>query len=333
MRRHERLIVAAAALGLLALWEPLVRAGRLDASLAPDPSTVVESLIRLAGRPEVLASLWVTAWEVLAAFVVALPVGLLLGFVLAEVPILGALFRPLVNFLFGVPKSIFLPVFILVFGVSIPQKIAFGVFTTVFVLIMGGIAAVQSVPRELITVSRVYGATRGQIIREIYLPAMAPILLESARLGMVFNITAVLLCEFYGARDGIGYRIAAWGENLQMPQLYAALVIVAAAAVAVNEALRAVETRLGAWRQRTWAAPSSPSAGCRSASVPAHPGWPRSTRSASRSPTRSSWRWWARAAAASPPCSRWWRASGCPRAAPCSATASRSPPRCRARWA
>ena len=125
-----------------------------------------------------------------AAFLVALPVGLLLGFLLAEVPLLGALFRPLVNFLFGVPKSIFLPVFILVFGVSIPQKIAFGVFTTVFVLITGGIAAVQSVPRELITVSRVYGASRGQIIREIYLPAMAPILLESARLAMVFNITA-----------------------------------------------------------------------------------------------------------------------------------------------
>ena len=71
--------------------------------------------------------------------------------------------------------------------------------------------------------------------------------------GVLFavNITAVLLCEIYGARDGIGYRIAAWGENLQMPQLYAALVIVAAAAVAVNEALRAVEARLGAWRQRT----------------------------------------------------------------------------------
>lgn len=251
MRRHERLIVAAVVLGLFALWEALVRAGRLDASLAPAPSTVVPSLIRLAGRPEVRASLGVTAWEVLAAFLVALPVGLLLGFLLAEVPLLGALFRPLVNFLFGVPKSIFLPVFILVFGVSIPQKIAFGVFTTVFVLITGGIAAVQSVPRELITVSRVYGASRGQIIREIYLPAMAPILLESARLAMVFNITAVLLCEIYGARDGIGYRIAAWGENLQMPQLYAALVIVAAAAVAVNEALRTVETRLGAWRQRT----------------------------------------------------------------------------------
>ena len=93
--------------------------------------------------------------QLMAAFLVAVPVGLFVGFTLAEVPFLGALLRPLVNFLFGVPKSIFLPVFILVFGVSIPQKIAFGVFTTVFVMIMGGIAAVQSVPQELVTVSRV----------------------------------------------------------------------------------------------------------------------------------------------------------------------------------
>jgi len=251
MPRRERLFVAAGVLGLLGLWEAMVRLGRLDATLAPAPTTILESLIRLGQRPEVLTSLGVTAGEVMAAFLVAVPVGLFIGFTLAEVPFLGALLRPLVNFLFGVPKSIFLPVFILVFGVSIPQKIAFGVFTTVFVMIMGGIAAVQSVPRELVTVSRVYGAGRLQIVREIYLPAMAPILLESIRLGMVFNITAVLLCEIYGARDGIGYRIAAWGENLQMPQLYAALTIVAAAAVTVNEGLRLLEARLCSWRQRT----------------------------------------------------------------------------------
>jgi ABC-type nitrate/sulfonate/bicarbonate transport system permease component len=251
MRRHERLVVAAVVLALVGLWEAVVRLGRLDAGVAPAPSSVLDALTRLLSRPEVLQSLGVTAWEVLAAFLLAVPLGLLLGFLLAEVPLLGALFRPLVNFLFGVPKSIFLPVFILVFGVSTTQKIAFGVFTTIFVLIVGGIAAVQSVPRELILVGRVYGASRGQIIREIYLPAMAPILLESIRLGMVFNITAILLCEIYGARDGIGYRIAAWGENVQMPQLYAALVIVALAAVAVNEVLRAVEGRLAAWRERS----------------------------------------------------------------------------------
>lgn len=248
MRRSERLVVAAAALGAVLGWEALVRWGWIDRSLAPAPSVIAPALAGLLTRPEVLTSLGVTAWEILASFMIAVPVGFFIGFTLAEVPFLGGLLRPLVNFLFGVPKSIFLPVFILVFGVTITQKIAFGVFTTLFVVITGGIAAVESVPRELLTVSRVYGATRWQMVREIYLPAMAPILLESARLGMIFNITAVLLCEIYGARDGIGYRIAAWGENVQMPQLYAALLVVAAGAVAVNEALRVVEARIGRWR-------------------------------------------------------------------------------------
>jgi NitT/TauT family transport system permease protein len=246
---REAAIVTLGVFGFFALWEAGVWGGWINPTLAPAPSTIIVWIGRLLARGEVISSLGVSAWEVVAAFLISLPVGFFIGFMLAEVRFLGAVLRPAVNFLFGVPKSIFLPVFILMFGVSIPQKIAFGVFTTVFVLIFGGIAAVQSVPRELVLVSRAYGASRWQIVREIYLPAMAPILLESARLGMIFNVTAVLLCEIYGARDGIGYRIAAWGENFQMPQLYAALFIVSVLAVLVNEALRVAEARLSGWRQ------------------------------------------------------------------------------------
>src|SRR5262245_40138482 len=122
MKRRERLIVGASVLGLFVLWEVAVRAGRLDAGLAPAPTTILTAVIALLGRAEVIASLGVSAWEVLAAFLIAVPLGLGIGFALAEVKALDTLLRPLVNFLFGVPKSIFLPVFILVFGVSIPQK-------------------------------------------------------------------------------------------------------------------------------------------------------------------------------------------------------------------
>lgn len=249
MRHFDSLCTGAILLAFFAVWEALVGWRWIDPSIVPAPSQVFVMLGRLLGRADVRLSLWVTSWEVHAAFLLAVPFGFFLGFVLAETHGIGAVFRPVVNFLFGIPKSIFLPVFILIFGVGIGQKVAFGIFTTVFVVIMGGIAAVESVPRELVTVSRVYGANRLQIIREIYLPAMAPILLESARLGMIFNFTAVLLAEIYGAKEGLGYRIAGWGENQQMPQLFAALVIVAVAAVVVNELLRVVEGRLGFWRQ------------------------------------------------------------------------------------
>jgi NitT/TauT family transport system permease protein len=249
MRRLEPLLVAAGVAGVFGLWEVLVALGVIDARIAPAPSTIAPMIVELLARGAVLQSLGITAWEVAVAFLLSIPVGFFIGFSLAEMPGIGAVLRPVVNFLFGVPKSIFLPVFILIFGVGFEQKVAFGIFTTIFVLILGGIAAVESVPRELITVARAYGASRWQVVREIYLPSMAPILMESARLGMIFNITAVLLAEIYGARDGIGYRIAGWGESLQMPQLYAALVIVATLAIVVNELLRVTEVRLGAWRQ------------------------------------------------------------------------------------
>ncbi len=249
MRILEPLLVAAGIAGFFGLWEAMVAVQALDARIAPPPSVIAPMLVELLSRAAVLTSLGVTLQEVAFAFLISVPVGFFIGFTLAEIPGVGAVFRPVVNFLFGVPKSIFLPVFILTFGVGFQQKVAFGVFTTVFVLILGGIAAVEQIPRELITVARAFGANRWQIAREIYLPSMAPILLESARLGMIFNVTAVLLAEIYGARDGIGYRIAGWGESLQMPQLYAALAIVSVLAIAMNELLRLLEVRLGSWRQ------------------------------------------------------------------------------------
>ena len=67
MRRSERLIVGAGVLASLMLWEALVWGGRLDAALAPPPSVIVGWLGRLLRRPEVVASLGVTAWEVIVA--------------------------------------------------------------------------------------------------------------------------------------------------------------------------------------------------------------------------------------------------------------------------
>ena len=244
MRRQERLSSwPPASSASSALWEAMVRLGRLDATLAPAPTTILEALIRLGRQTRGGDEPGGDGGEVIAAFLVAVPVGLFIGFTLAEVPFLGALLRPLVNFLFGVPKSIFLPIFILVFGVSIPQKIAFGVFTTVFVMIMGGIAAVQSVPRELVTVSRVYGAGRLQIVREIYVPAMAPILLESisARHGVQHHRRA---SSVRSTAPGTASAIASprGARTSRCRSSTPPSPSVAAAAVAVNEGLRLLES-------------------------------------------------------------------------------------------
>ena len=49
--------------------------------------------------------------------------------------------------------------------------------------------------------------------------------------GMIFNLTGVILAEMYASRDGIGHQIAIWGENFQMKQLLAGVVMIAAIAM------------------------------------------------------------------------------------------------------
>ena len=64
---------------------------------------------------------------------------------------------------------------------------------------------------------------------------MMPILLETLRISMIFNFTGVMIAEMYASRTGIGHLIANWGENFQMPQLFAGVILLAAVAIAFNE--------------------------------------------------------------------------------------------------
>ena len=96
--------------------------------------------------------------------------------------------------------------------------------------------------------ARSFGATRVQILTRVYVPSMMPILLETLRISMIFNFTGVMIAEMYASRTGIGHLISNWGENFQLPQLFAGVILLAAVAIAFNETVRYLEHRVSAWR-------------------------------------------------------------------------------------
>jgi NitT/TauT family transport system permease protein len=248
----NRLSVIAVRLGLLALvlaaWEILPRAGLLDARLLPPLGNVLAMLVDLIGRPAVRAAIGVSAGEFALAFAIAIPLGAAIGVLIAENDYVGEIFKPMLFYVFSVPKSIFLPMFILAFGIGFQQKVAYAAFSTVFIVIMTATAAVESVKPDHLLVARSCGATRAQVIARVYLPSMLPVLLEALRLSMIFNFTGVLIAEMYASRTGIGQLIASWGENFQMVQLFAGVVLLAGVAMVLNESIRWLEARCSSWR-------------------------------------------------------------------------------------
>ena len=235
-------------LAIFPLWELMSRTGLVNPRLLPSASETLATLADLLQRASIRNDLAATAMEVMTAFVLAVPTGCLIGFLIAENRYLADVVKPLLFFAFSIPKSIFLPMFILVFGVGFAEKVGFGFFSTIFIVIMSTTTAVDSVKVEYLTVARSYGATPAQTAFRVYLPSMLPVLLEALRISMIFNLTGVMLAEMYASRDGIGHQIATWGENFQMKQLLAGVVMVAAIAIAFNEIIRWVETRCSHWR-------------------------------------------------------------------------------------
>jgi len=233
---------------IFALWEALSRTGAVNPRLLPSASETLATLSDLLQRTSVRNDLAVTAIEVLTAFALAVPAGCLVGFAIAEDRYLGEVVKPLLFFAFSIPKSIFLPMFILVFGVGFAEKVGFGFFSTVFIVILSTTTAVESVKVQYLTVARSFGATPVQTVFRVYLPSMLPVLLEALRISMIFNLTGVILAEMYASRDGIGHQIATWGENFQMKQLLAGVVMIAVIAIAFNETVRWVESRCSHWR-------------------------------------------------------------------------------------
>ena len=249
MTRTQIIVARLALLALvLGAWEVLPRSGVINPLLLPPLSEVLVTLANLLGRPSVHEAVAITAAEVIVAFIIAVPLGAAVGILIAESAYLGEIFKPMLFYVFSIPKSIFLPMFILVFGIGFQQKVAYAAFSTMFIVIMSAAAAVESVKADHVLVARSYGATRAQILMRVYVPSMLPVLLEALRISMIFNFTGVMIAEMYASRTGIGHLISNWGENFQMPQLFAGVIVLATVAILFNEAVRALEARCSTWR-------------------------------------------------------------------------------------
>ena len=231
------LLVGAAAL----LWEIAGRLAWVDPELLPPLSSIATALWHLLGDQSYRADLWVTLAECILAFIIVTPLGLVSGFLLGERPRLEKTFGPALQLLMTVPKSVFLPVFILLFGIGLQEKVIFAVALAYFIVVPTGIAAVQSVPHGLVTAARAFGASRQQIYRQIYVPAVTPIILGGARLGLIFTIHGIIFAEMYASSEGIGRRILDWGEAFQMRPMLATVLLILAVTVVLNESMQLVE--------------------------------------------------------------------------------------------
>lgn len=230
-------------------WQAASALHIVDPTLLPAPSTVVVTLGGLLQSPSFLSNAADTLVRVLAAFAIGAPLALAVGFLMGEKIEIGKSMGPVLNLVLAVPQSIFLPIFVLLFGLGFTEKLMFGISHVFFVVVVNTMAAVREVSHPYVVAARSFGANRLRIYRSIYLPAMAPHVVTGLRYGMIYNIIGILLAEMYASETGLGVLLSRWGENYDVNRLMAATLLISVATILLNELMRLWEARVGRWQR------------------------------------------------------------------------------------
>jgi len=216
----------------------------------PSPVAVIQSTLdMLLNERTLLPAIWASTVRIvvsfLAASLVALPLGILMG---AFEPI-NRIMEPLMAPLRYMPISAFIPLLILWFGINESQKIAF-LFLGVFVYLLPVVVtAIRAVPEELVQTALTLGASRLQVVFTVLIPAALPDIFDSFRVMNAISWTYVILAEFVNARNGLGVLIQLAGNHLKTAQVFSGILIIGMIGLGTDALIRGINATLFRWRE------------------------------------------------------------------------------------
>jgi NitT/TauT family transport system permease protein len=225
--------VAVFAAGIVA-WEMIVRIGEIPPYLLPGPFLVFRTLI--ADWPILSDSLAVTLLTALEGFVAAAIGGIALALLFNQSKWLEYSLLPYAVILQVTPVIAIAPLML----IYLPQQTAVVVCAWIvafFPVLANTTLGLNSVDRNLAGLFQLYGASRTQTLRYLKLPAALPFILGGLRiaggLSLIGAVAAEIAAGAAGAGSGLAYRILESSYRLNIPRMFAALLLLSAAGVVI----------------------------------------------------------------------------------------------------
>ncbi|WP_282769138.1 ABC transporter permease [Amycolatopsis magusensis] len=235
---------------LVAGWEAGSRTGVVDEFFFSKPSDIVERAGEWFGTGYLWDHLGVTLLEAGLALVLGGLLGLVIGFLLARVEFLAAVFDPYLKVLNSLPRVVLAPIFLLWFGLGIWSKVAFGITLVFFVVFFNTYQGVREVDRVLVDNARMLGAKEGQLVRHVLLPSALTWIFSSLHISVGFAIVGAVVGEYLGSSAGVGYLISQAEGTFDTTGVFTGMVVLSVVVLVVDAGVDRVERHLLRWKPR-----------------------------------------------------------------------------------
>ena len=220
---------------MLAFWEIMVRVNDVPTYLLPGPILIAKTLYTDFGS--LLPSLLITSRITIEAFLIAAVGGLLLGMLFTSSRWIERCLFPYAVVLQVTPVVAIAPLIIIWAKDTQLALLICAWLVAFFPVVSNAAVGLNSTDRNLINLFQLYGASKPQAMWLLKLPAAMPYFLAGLRISGGLALIGAVVAEFVagtgGTQSGLAYRILEAGYRLQIPRMFAALIMISLSGIAI----------------------------------------------------------------------------------------------------
>jgi NitT/TauT family transport system permease protein len=194
------------------------------------------------------ASFWGHIAETIKAFVYAVlissAVGVAFGLILGLRRFAGDVAEPILVAFYTIPKVTLYPVMLLIFGLGLSAKVAFGIIHGVIPIILFTLNAVKNVNPVFLRTARAMRLDPWRTAMTVLAPAVMPEIITGLRIGFSLTMLGVLIGEMFASQRGLGFLIINGINSHNVRLTTAVILVVIVFAVAANGLFLALDRRL-----------------------------------------------------------------------------------------
>jgi len=244
---RDSLLAITTGLVFIGLWELLPALGVIDPFYVSSPARIVK-----AGQWLFAHGLWHDIWVSLGEFtlgmLLAIVLGVGVGFLVGWYRTLNVMFEPFITLLNATPRIALLPLIILWMGIGMQSKVAavfLGAFFPIAITVMKG---VHNVDETLLRCSHSFGATDHQVILTLVAPSSVPFLVAGLHIAVGRGLVGMVIGEMMAAQAGVGFMMSRSASLFQTDKVFVGLILLAGFGYFLTEVLKLFEKRIEGWR-------------------------------------------------------------------------------------
>jgi ABC-type nitrate/sulfonate/bicarbonate transport system permease component len=246
---QANVVLVALVVGAAVVWELVSRLGIVSEDFISRPTAIVAAIPGILGDEEARSAIATTVTSIALAVAGGVVVGITAGYLMGSIRLLRDAFYGPALFLMSVPKSVFIPIFLVLFGINSQTAVYYGAYSGFIYVMINVISGLDLVEERHLRVATAYGASLRHRIVDVIFPASMPGVFTGIWYGLKNGMQGVLIFELFISVGGLGGLISFYTNGLRTDRVFAIILGISIAAILLGEGWSRLERRLSSWRQ------------------------------------------------------------------------------------